>query len=148
MRVKIGAVSFAAAAMALSLFGCSAQQAQSNVNEVLEYAPPYTLTKETDACAQSKADADDAIANLACAKLEAVAALCATDLKSAATIINGDIEVVGTIAAAMGNAPVGAATIAGAQINTAILPLFQATQFAMCAAGGFSVPAAALHSAN
>jgi len=128
-----------ALALALAVGGCAGQQ-QSGVlaagQEVMEYAPPYTMAKMTQACAQPPSDV---IAAGACLKLRMYAAACAGDIQSQAQLVNAGLAIAATLATATGQPGAAAGAAAGTAANNALVPLFSAAQLAACATGGFPV---------
>jgi hypothetical protein len=130
--------------MVLGLVGCTNLNTQ--VDEVVAYAPPFTVAKMNAACSQQPADV---ISIQQCTAMQLFAKFCAADVAAQAAAVNAAVTNAGKVASTVGNltagTPVGAAgtTVAlGSDIvvaaNTALVaPQIEAQQLQLCTLGGF-----------
>lgn len=120
--------------LAIAVAGCAAGAKMpppaQGIPELLAYAPPYTVAKLADACAQAKAKPTDALLDLECKKLTGVAQACKINIASIAAQVNTVLVVASSVE------PVIAPVLAANQI---VVPTLESIQATDCTVGGFLV---------
>jgi hypothetical protein len=137
--------------LVIGIVGCA--NLSSQVNEVVAYAPPFTVAKMTAACSQEPADA---ISIQQCQAMQLFAKFCAADISTQAIAVNTAVTTAGKVASTVGGltagTPIGAAgtTVAlGSDVavatNTALVaPAIEAQQLQLCTLGGFPMSSPSL----
>lgn len=117
----------------IAVAGCSASQAniaQSDLNTVLSYGPPYTVTKLQEACAASAQAPTDKVLKVECVKLSVFAKGCELSIPQIAGGVNTGLTLASSVV------PQVTAVLTANQV---VVPVLEATQLAACTTGGFIV---------